>query len=209
MPVQNEPFVLYGFGHWSERPVLLTDELMNGTDGELVRLVRAGRREAYDELIRRHAAKIGAVCRSRLGPRGPVEDMVQEAFLRGYRALSSLADPDKFASWLYGIALRASLDWLKARERTQVSYDALPAGIGPDVAPPGGRPDETERLAKLLEQIDALPELYREVVLLFYYKKQSYQEIGDLLGLAPATINARLTKARALLRERLAGALDA
>src|SRR5256885_1803860 len=148
---------------------------MEGSDGDLVRAVRAGRREAYDELIRRHAAKIGAVCRSRLGSRGPVEDMVQEAFLRGFRALPTLAEPDKFASWLYGIALRASLDWLKSKERSQVSYDALAPGIGPDLAKAPPRGEEPERRTKLLEQIDALPEPYREVVLLFYYKKQSYQ----------------------------------
>lgn len=180
---------------------------MEGSDGELVRQARAGRREAYDELIRRHAAKISAVCRSRLGSRGPVEDMVQEAFLRGFRALPTLAEPDKFAGWVCGIAIRASLDWLKAKERSQVSYDALGPGIGPDVARAAEAPEEPERRAKLLEQIDALPELYREVVLLFYYQKQSYQEMSDVLDLAPATINARLTKARALLRERLAGAL--
>jgi RNA polymerase sigma-70 factor (ECF subfamily) len=180
---------------------------MEGSDGDLVRATRDGRREAYDELIRRHAAKIGAVCRSRLGSRGPVEDMVQEAFLRGFRALPTLQEPDKFAGWVCGIALRASLDWLKAKERSQVSYDALAPGIGPDIARTAERPEEPERRAKLLEQIDALPEPYRDVVLLFYYKKQSYQEMSELLDLAPATINARLTKARALLRERLAGAL--
>jgi RNA polymerase sigma-70 factor (ECF subfamily) len=180
---------------------------MEGSDGDLVRATRVGRREAYDELIRRHAAKIGAVCRSRLGTRGPVEDMVQEAFLRGFRALPTLAEPEKFASWVCGIALRASLDWLKAKERSQVSYDALTPGGSPGIASAPESPGEPERHAKLLDQIDALPEPYREVVLLFYYKKQSYREMSEVLDLAPATINARLTRARALLRERLAGAL--
>jgi RNA polymerase sigma-70 factor (ECF subfamily) len=177
---------------------------MDVSDGDLVTAVRNGRREAYDELIRRHAAKIGAVCRSRLGPRGPLEDMVQESLLRAYRGLASLDDPEKFGSWLYGIATRTCLDWLKAKERGQVSYDALgdPDGLR--------RPDPTEepeRSARLHDQIDALPESYREVVLLFYYKKQSYQEMSRLLNLSPAAINARLTKARAMLRERMAGAV--
>jgi RNA polymerase sigma-70 factor (ECF subfamily) len=173
---------------------------MEGSDGDLVQAVRAGRREAYDELIRRHAGRIRAVCRSRLGPRGPVDDMVQEAFLRAFRAIATLDDPDKFGSWAYGIALRSCLDWLKAKERTQVSTDAL--GIEPS-----RMADEPERHEKLLEQIDALPEAYREVVLLFYYKKQTYREMSLFLDLSPAAINARLTKARALLRERLAGAV--
>ncbi len=177
---------------------------MDGSDGDLVRAVKGGRREAYDELVRRHAAKISAVCRSRLGARGPVEDLVQESFLRGFRALVSLAEPEKFGSWLYGIATRACLDWLKAKERRTVSFD--PAGI----SDAGGKADAAEdpdRNTKLHEQIDALPESYREVVLLFYYRKQTYQEMSELLNLSPAAINARLTKARAMLRERMAGAL--
>jgi RNA polymerase sigma-70 factor (ECF subfamily) len=177
---------------------------MDGSDGDLVRAVRGGRRQAYDELVRRHAAKISAVCRSRLGSRGPVEDMVQEAFLRGFRALGALAEPDKFGSWLYGIATRTCLDWLKSKERSQVSYDAL----GSDRARNPERPEEADRHARLLEIIDALPEAYREVVLMFYYEKQSYQEMSEVLDLSPAAINARLTKARAMLREKLAGALE-
>jgi len=177
---------------------------MSGSDGDLVTALRNGRREAYDELVRRYAAKIGAVCRSRLGSKGPVEDMVQEAFLRAYRGLASLDDPEKFGSWLYGIATRACLDWLKAKERGQVSFDALG---DPDAFRKAGPVEEPERNARLHDQVDALPESYREVVLLFYYKKQSYQEMSRLLNLSPAAINARLTKARAMLRERMAGAL--
>src|SRR5262245_46427662 len=144
---------------------------MDASDGDLVRAARDGRREAYDELIRRFAAKIGAVCWSKLGRRGPVEDMVQEAFLRGYRALATLTEPEKFGSWLYGIAARACLDWLKAKERSQVSFNAL----GPDKnqdellgSQPPPVPEEHDRQRKVLDEVQALPEIYRDVVVMFY-----------------------------------------
>jgi len=183
---------------------------MDASDGDLVRASRDGRREAYDELIRRYAAKIGAVCWSKLSRRGPVEDMVQEAFLRGYRALASLTEPEKFGSWLYGIAVRACLDWLKAKERSQVSFDALGPGKNPDDllgSQPHPRPEENDRQRKVLDEVQALPEIYRDVVVMFYYKSQSYVEMSAFLGISPAAINARLTKARAMLRERLARAV--
>lgn len=176
---------------------------MDVADADLVRAVLSGRRDAYDELIRRHAARIGAVCRSRLGPRGPVDDMVQETFLRGFRALPTLGEPAKIASWLHGIAVRACLDWLKSKERTQVPF----AKVGIDEVGDARPAEEPERQERLRAEIDALPELFREVVLLFYYKKQSYQDMSELLSITPAAVNARLTKARALLRSRLAGAL--
>ena len=176
---------------------------MEVTDADCVRAVRSGRREAYDELVRRYAARISAVCWSKLGRRGPVEDMVQEAFLRGFRALDSLTEPEKFGSWLYGIAVRACLDWLKAKERSQVSLDGRSTGGFPD-SQPRPFPEEEERRSRVLEEVQALPEIFREVVMMFYYKKQSYQEMSAMLGISAAAVNARLTKARAMLRDRLA-----
>ena len=52
-------------------------------------------------------------------------------------------------------------------------------------------------------EVEALPAIYREVVLLYYHQKVTYQDLALLLDVSPATINARLTKARTLLRERL------
>ena len=57
---------------------------------------------------------------------------------------------------------------------------------------------------KLLAEIHELPESYREVILLFYYGDYSYRDLADMLDVSAATINARLTKARALLRHRTA-----
>ena len=53
--------------------------------------------------------------------------------------------------------------------------------------------------------VEALPEDYREVILLYYYEDVTYRDLAQALGVSPATINARLTKARAMLRERLSG----
>jgi RNA polymerase sigma-70 factor (ECF subfamily) len=170
---------------------------MEPGDTELVQAVRLGRRDAYAELVRRHGPAVAAVCASRVGARGPIEDMVQEAFMRGFRMIGTLEDTAKFPAWVCGIAIRACLDWLKAKERGQVSLDGLP---DPLAAPE----EDDDRGAALRREVDALPEIYREVLLLFYYRKQSYQGMGRLLGVTPAAVNARLTKARALLRDKMA-----
>jgi RNA polymerase sigma-70 factor (ECF subfamily) len=183
---------------------------MDVADAELVAAVRSGRREAFEELVRRYAARIYVACRSRLGRRGPVEDMVQEAFLRGYRAIGTLSDPGKFGSWLYGIAVRACLDWLKARERSQVPLGVLAPDQNPEgilAGQPRSDPEEEDRRSRLLVAVEGLPEIYREVVMMFYYRRQSYREMSAMLGITPAAINARLSKARALLREDLARAV--
>jgi len=179
------------------------------SDADLVRQTLAGRTEAYGELVRRWAGRITALCHSKVGRADIAEDLSQESLLRGYRALNTLADPEKFGAWLWGIALRACLDWLKSKQRTQVSFSAL----GPDRNPEDFIPNRTDEgeldvdradeLQQLMGEVESLPEEYRKVVMLYYYQDMTYRELAQLLGVSAATINARLTKARTLLRERL------
>src|SRR5436305_7594960 len=101
------------------------------SDADLVRQTLTGRTEAYGELVRRWAGRITALCHAKVGRADAAEDMAQEALLRGYRSLATLAEPEKFGAWLCGIAVRTCLDWLKSKQRTQIPFSAL----GPDCHP--------------------------------------------------------------------------
>ncbi len=173
-------------------------------DAELVRQTLAGRREAYAELARRWSARLTAICHSKVRRADVADDLVQETLLRGYRALTTLSDPAKIGSWLMGIALRAALDWLKAKERTTVPFSVL--GENPErghAEPPEDAVFRADDRRRLLTEIEDLPEVYRQVVLLYYYDDLTYRDLAALLGVSTATINARLTKAREMLRDRL------
>jgi RNA polymerase sigma-70 factor (ECF subfamily) len=180
------------------------------SDGELVRLALAGRAEAYEELVRRHAPRVTALCHARVG-RAAAEDLAQEALLRALRALPTLHDPDKFASWLCGIAVRICLDWFKSKARTHVPFSALGADRTPDellnhaVATPEPDLDREDDVRRLLAEVEGLPEECREVVMLYYYQDVTYRDVAETLGVSAATVNARLTRARLLLRQRLSG----
>src|SRR5688572_10017369 len=95
------------------------------TDGELVRLALAGRTTACEELVRRWSARTLAFCHAKVRSADATDDLAQDALLRSLRALSSLADPEKFGPWLRGIALRVCLDWLKNRRRGEVHFGTL------------------------------------------------------------------------------------
>ena len=90
------------------------------SDGELVRQTLAGRSQAYEELVRRWAGRITAMCHAKVGRAPEAEDLAQEALLRGFRSLSSLAEPEKFGSWLFGIAVHACLDCPRACQQRLV-----------------------------------------------------------------------------------------
>jgi RNA polymerase sigma-70 factor (ECF subfamily) len=176
-------------------------------DGDLVRQARAGQTAAYAELVRRWAARITAVCHARVGRANAADDLAQETLLRGFRCLASLTDPDKFGPWLCGIAQRTCLDWLKSKERSVVPFSALGPDHDPDsfLTPPSADGPDADEVQQLLAEVEALPPEYREVVLRYYYDDTTYRDVAQLLGVSSATVNARLTKARALLRARLSG----
>src|SRR5215469_3818147 len=174
------------------------------SDAQLVREVLSGRVESYDPLVRRWAARVLAVCHARVGRADAAEDLAQEALFRGLRAISTLSDPERFGPWLCGIAVRCCLDWLKASARKEVPMSALPLPVmelADDAAAQSSRQDEIRRL---MSEVERLPLSYRQVLMHFYYDDCTYKQIAEQLGISTATVNMRLTRARQLLRERLA-----
>ncbi len=180
------------------------------SDGELVRQALAGRAAGYEELVRRWAGRIVALCHARTGRADAAEDLAQETLLRGFRALGTLADPDKFGAWLCGIAVRTCLDWLKSKQRSQVPFSALGGRGDVEGLLCDGRPepdlDREDERRRLMAEVESLPEECREVVMLYYYEDVTYRDLAEQLGVSTATVNARLTRARNLLRQRLGAA---
>lgn len=177
------------------------------TDGEFVRRALQGDAAALGELARSWSARVLAFCRARCGNLHVAEDLAQETLLRALRNLSTLESPDHFGPWLRGIALRVYLDWRKAKQTSQVPFSMLS---------PDGRVDEllarddessVEReddVRRLMREIESLDEDHRETLMLYYSHDMTYAELAALLGVSAATVNLRLTKARAMLRTRLA-----
>lgn len=185
------------------------------TDGELARQAQAGRREAYGELARRWAGRLMGFCHARVGRADAAEELAQETIVRGWSSLAALEDPDRIGSWLHGIALRASIDYLRSRARRQIPFSVLAGDQDTDDALSGGGASAVsaeahdplegiEERDRLLAHVEALPEELRTVLMLYYYDDVTYADLALVLGVSPATVNARLTRARALLRRRLA-----
>ena len=179
------------------------------TDGELVRQALRDDRDACEQLVRRWSARVLAFCHARVGNRHLAEDLAQESLLRGLRALHTLQTPEKFGPWLRGIATRVCLDWRKSKQSGQVPFTSLaPDGGADELATTDreateGAVDRADELRQLMNEVESLGDAHREVLMLYYYQDVTYRDLAELLGVSTATVNARLTQARAILRRRL------
>lgn len=175
-------------------------------DGEAVRLAWQGDAAALGELARGWSARVFTFCLARCRNRHVAEDLAQEALLRALRNLRSLENPDLFGPWLRGIAIRVFLDWKKARQTSQVPFSTLDSDesieslLSREFDSPVDRADE---LGWLMRAVADLDEDLRETLLLYYSHDMTYAQLAQLLEVSPATVNFRLTKARAILRTRL------
>lgn len=128
--------------------------------------------------------------------RSQAEDLTQEAFLRAWRSLPNLREESKARSWLFTTVRR---EYLRQFERFQPPLDELDPERMPE---PGGNEAETMWLRRLIEQ---LPVIYREPLMLQAIGGFSGNEIAQMLDIPRATVNTRLFRARAHLRQKLDG----
>ena len=129
------------------------------------------------------------------------EDLVQETFLRAYRAFDRYAAGTNIRAWLYTILQRVRTDAFRRAARSPSTVEL--SGEGPAVPAP------QEALARGGEDIErallALPEAFRTAVVLRDVEDFSYEEIARILSVPIGTVMSRIHRGRALLRQALAG----
>jgi RNA polymerase sigma-70 factor, ECF subfamily len=180
------------------------DALHKWTDETLAVAAILGDLRAFDELARRYRAPVYRVARAVAGGE-LAEDVAQESLLIAFKALPTIDEPEKFASWLYAItrhaALRASQK-RRAESSRLVELDEALMENSAAFARPFAPPDSFES-AWVRAGVDALPEDYRLVLQLRFYDELPLKRIADFLDLPLTTVKWRLHRAKGLLREEL------
>lgn len=131
-----------------------------------------------------------------LGDRSRMDDVLQDAYARAYRALPGFRGRASLGTWLYRIVYNACLDDLRrSGARKEVSLDEWRDGVG--------RTEPVEERLDLAAALAALPVELRAVVLLVDADELSYDEAAEVLQIPPGTVASRLSRARELLRAAL------
>ena len=122
-----------------------------------------------------------------------------------YRALSKLQhfDPQRsFKTWIFSIARNACIDLHRKRRPTQSTDDTI---LKDSRELPDAALDRKTRAQRLNKAVSQLPDLYREVILLYHFEHLKYQEIAEALEIPLGTVMNRIFRARQKLRDRLGG----
>ena len=170
---------------------------------------REGDPLAFEQLIHLYEKRVFALTRRMCKNPADAEEAAQETFLAAWQGLRFFRGESSFSTWLYRLASNACVDLLRKEGRHQAAAgpslnDEEVVLEIPDEAP---TPHALAEQAELKEQIEAglaaLPEEYREVLILREIHQQSYDEIAEILSLDLGTVKSRINRGRKRLRKFL------
>jgi RNA polymerase sigma factor (sigma-70 family) len=168
------------------------------SDAELVeRVLSGGDEAAFRELYRRHSPMLFRLAMRLLGGSDPdAADVLQEAWCRAFGTLRRFSGHSSLRTWLAGVVVNCSREHIRARAQ---SRSIPPSGLASPTASPGRETEMDVRRA-----LDALPDGFREVLVLHDVGGYTHDEIALILDIAPGTSKSQLSRGRRALRNELA-----
>ena len=176
--------------------------------------LRAGDKVEFARLVEAYSAVIYRLALKMLENSQDAEDILQETFIKAYRALPGFDGRSSLSTWLYRIATNEALMLLRRRKQVEVSIDEPVDNAEQDGEPlqivdwccmPEEELMSSEARKYLDEAIYTLPQSLRVVFLLRDIEGLSTRETSEVLGLSEVAVKTRLSRARLRLRELLSG----
>lgn len=179
----------------------------------------SGKRQAFDELIRRHQKRALAVSYRLLGNTHDAAEVTQDAFLKAYASLKTLEDPERFGGWLMRIVSNLSLNKRRGRKKSAaLPEDDLLSGGNADIDQPAvastSRAEDPvnqvigkELGRQVLEALAKLPEKQRLALMLFTIEQMPQKEVAEALQCSVEAVKWHVFEARRKLRQMLKDAI--
>jgi len=172
-------------------------------DEELLQQILAADQNAFRILVDRYKAYVFAIILNLLPGSGDAEDIAQEVFLQVYRSLPDY-QPQNFKAWLGKITLNKALDWKRSHSKYS-QQDILEVDYLADENE-SRAPDllliRHENQNRLQEICSHLPPIYEQVIQEYYFESRSYADIAERSGISIKTVESRLYRARAMVRQQ-------
>ena len=172
------------------------------TDAQVVRDVLSGDRDAYRLLVRRYGDVLYGHALRMVGTPDDASDLVQQAFVKGFKKLASCKDTDRVGAWLFRILSNLSKDHLRSPRRADIPLQSLP-----EVSDGRGDPLEAVQRGEMRQRLQlAMGQLtaeQREAFSLKHLEGRSYEEMAAVLDVSVGSLKMRVKRAREALRDLL------
>lgn len=186
-------------------------------DRTLIERFKNGDEDAFDQLVRKYSNRAYSIAYGILANREDAEEVAQDVFIRIHRALPFFRGDSEFTTWMYRIATNLAKNkyrWNKTRgSKVTDSLNAPIEGTSGDDAlyrdalDESLSPDEALQFKELerrtTEELQNLPDMYREILVLRNIREMSYEDIAQMLSCKLGTVKSRIARAREELRKRL------
>ena len=187
-------------------------------DSRILRGLRAGIEEAYEELIERFQQPVYGIVYRLLGNSNDTYDVVQDVFLKIFRSIGSFRGQSSLRTWIYRIAVNEAHNhrrWFSRHCRHEIPLEneredqanTVELALDPGRSPYDQALDSENRI--LIEQALArMNPAFRTAVVLRDIENLSYEEIADILQLSLGTVKSRILRGREALRRELSQRVD-
>ncbi|MFD2168022.1 RNA polymerase sigma factor RpoE [Thalassotalea euphylliae] len=185
-------------------------------DQELVEKVQRGDKGAYNLLVKKYQVKVSSLVSRYVKNQADVPDIVQEAFIKAYRALPNFRGESAFYTWLYRIAVNCAKNHMVAGSRkppgSDVDVDEAEFYEGGDALRENASPervllsDEIKRV--VFETMEQLPEDLRLAINFREIEGLSYEEIATIMDCPVGTVRSRIFRARDAIDKKISPLLQ-
>jgi len=181
-------------------------------DRQLVERAQRGDKRAFELLVDKYQRRLGRLLSRFIRDPSEVEDVMQEAFIKAYRALPAFRGDSAFYTWLYRIGINTAKNYLAAMGRRAPTSTDLEAEEAEghvdgerlrDLNTPENLMLSREIADTVNSTIDSLPEELRTAIQLREMEGMSYEEIANIMGCPIGTVRSRIFRAREAIAERL------
>jgi len=183
------------------------------TDEQLIDAYRGGRTAAFEALVGRYRDELFHFLARFAGSRAAAEDIFQDAFLQVHLSIDTFDTDRRFKPWLFTIAANKARDYLRKRKRRPAMPLSAPVGddaegqtfidlMEADLPMPSEKVEREELSDRVATAVQLLPDHLREILLLAYFQKLSYNEIAEVLGIPLGTVKSRLHTAVGTFAEK-------
>ena len=186
-------------------------------DHSLVQRVQRGDKVAFEMLFTKYQRRVSRLVSRFVRSDAEVEDIVQESFIKAYRALGSFRGDSAFYTWLYRIAVNTAKNYLVAASKRPISLTQFEKNDDDDFEEDHFMSDaatpESELITKQIAEtvnktMNELPADLREAIMLREIEGMSYEDIADSMGCPIGTVRSRIFRARDAISQKIKPMLD-